>query len=142
MTLNKKPTGTSSSVPVGLTWAGIAGLITIIVGSLIIAHLINMEYVSEDKIGYAVMILLLAASYICSITAWKKIKRRKLLMCLSAGIVLYIILLSITALFFGGQYSAVGETALLVLCGSLLPVISIFTKKSKHPYRIARKAHC
>jgi len=41
-----------------------------------------------------------------------------------SGIIYFATLLVITALFFGAQYSAVGETSLLVLCGSILAALT------------------
>jgi dolichol kinase len=38
--------------------------------------------------------------------------------CLISGMIYFCVLLSITALCFGGQYQGIGVTGLVVLCGS------------------------
>ena len=54
-------------------------------------------------------------------------------MCLLTGVCYYLALLAMTALFFGGQYSALGVTALAVLAGSGgAALLSILTEKSKN----------
>jgi len=70
------------------------------------------------------MIILILGAFTGSKVSYIKIKRQKIVVSLLSGAVLYMILLSITALFFGGQYSGVGETGLLILCGSTLSIIS------------------
>ena len=72
----------------------------------------------QENIGYGVMLLLLTASYAGAALASAKVKRRKGLVCLLTGVGYFALLLAVTALFFGGQYSAVGVTALLILAGS------------------------
>jgi len=131
MTINQKPTGTASSIPKGLALSGIVGLFTTILGSIMIAYMVNAEWIAESNIGYSIMILLTVTSFIAAIIAWKKIKHRRIVVCLLAGAVYYCILLSITALFFRGQYQGMLETALLVLCGSLLAAM-IGSNRKKH----------
>ena len=141
MTLNQKPTGMASSIPRGLVISGLIGVITTLIGAAIVAYLVDKELLDELKIGYAIMVMLLLASYLSALTAWKKIKHRRIIVCLSAGGVYFGILLSITALFFGGQYQAVGETAMLVLCGSMLAAMSGLKGKSSSKYRRVKNAY-
>lgn len=136
MVLNQKPTGRASSMPKGLLAAGVSSLGITLLGAAVLAILVDKEFLEENKIGYGVMMILLIASYVGAIIAWRKIKHQRLVVCLSAGGIYFAILLSITALFFGGQYSAVGETALLVLCGSVLAVLTGLKNGSRKQHRI------
>lgn len=64
------------------------------------------------------MVLLIVSSFAGAMISFGRIKRQRMLVCIVSGVIYFAILMSITALFFGGQYSAVGTTALLVLAGS------------------------
>ena len=141
MRRNIKQTGTASSIPKGLLVSGIVGLLTTLAGSALTALLISTEKMDETYIGYGVMVIILISSYLSSIVAWIKIKHRRIMVCALAGCVYFCILLSITALFFGGQFSAVGETALLILCGSMLAVIHKPIQKNGLSYQGFQKAH-
>ena len=64
------------------------------------------------------MVLLIVSSFAGAMIAFSRIKRQRMLVCIVSGVIYFAMLMSVTALFFGGQYSAVGTTALLVLAGS------------------------
>lgn len=117
MVTDQKRTGTAVSVPAGLALGAVVSLSITIGLSAIIALLAEKEIIPENTIGYGVMILLFLAATAGTATANGKIKRRKLLVSALSGVVYYVILLSITALFFGGQYQGMGATALMVLAG-------------------------
>lgn len=122
MVVNQKPTGLASSIPGALCIGGVVSTLATVLIAALLAKLVDAEIIAESKIGYGVMTLLLASAIVGSTTACRKAKRRFLLVSALSGVTYLCILLSITALFFGGQYSAVGVTALLVFGGSLLPV--------------------
>ena len=50
--------------------------------------------------------------------------------------VYFIVQLVMTGLFFGGKYSGVGETGLLIFCGSML---GVFIKQPENRRRNRRK---
>lgn len=116
---NGKRTGRTMSMPAGLAVGGVTSLTITLAGTAALAWLIHREVMAMENVGYGIMCLILAASFLGAVTAFRKIRRRRVLVCTGAGVVYLGILLAITALFFGGQYSAVGVTSLLVLCGSL-----------------------
>lgn len=123
MVVNRKVTGKASSIPAGLALGGAVSLGLTLILAAVIAKLVSGEKLAEENIGYGVMVLLFVSSALGAMVANGKIKRQKLLVSVSAGVVYMGILLSITALFFGGQYEAVGVTALLVMGGSLVTVL-------------------
>lgn len=142
MVLNQKPSGTALSFPKGLAVAAIVSLAITLAGCALMSYIVVQEITAESNIGYGIMVILLIASYVSAITACNKIKHRKIAVCLTSGVIYYSILLLITALFFGGQYSGVGETGLLIFAGSLLGILSTSRSnkpkkypKFKHPYR-------
>lgn len=121
-----KQTGRAVPMPAGLLTGILSSLALTLAGAATIAKLMDMEIMKQQQTGYAVMVLLIAASWLGSWVSFRKIKRQKVRVCLMSGICFYGILLMMTALFFGGQYDGAGETALLVLCGSLLAILLKF----------------
>lgn len=123
MVVNRKVTGKAASMPAGLALGGAVSLGLTLILAAVIAKLVSAEKLPEENIGYGVMALLFVSSAVGAIVANNRIKRQKLLVSAIAGVVYLGILLSITALFFGGQYEAVGVTALLVMGGSLVTAL-------------------
>ena len=124
MTVNQKPSGRAASMPAGLlTGTALSLGITLLLAALA-AWLVLEEVIEETHIGYCVMVILMAASFLGALTACGRIKRQRLLVCMLSGSVYFLLLMSITALFFGGQYEAVGVTGILVFGGSMLAVLS------------------
>lgn len=118
MVINRKPTGRAVSVPAGLTIGAAVSTISTLMIAIILGKLVDMEKLPWENIGYGIMLLILTASFLGATVAYMKIKRQRLLICLLSGTVYLGILLSATALFFGGQYESVGVTAALILAGS------------------------
>ncbi len=118
MVMDRKPTGRTSSMAGGLTAGGCVSLTTTLAAVALLAKLVDMERVAWENVGYGIAAALLLSSYLGAITAYGKIRRQRLMVCTAAGAVYFGILLSVTALFFGGQYEAVGVTAALVFGGS------------------------
>lgn len=124
MTVNQKPSGRAVSVPMGLMTGAMVSLGITILLAAIAAKLTQMEVTEEAHIGYYVIVILMAASFAGAFTACKRIKRQRLMICVLSGIVFFLSLMSITALFFGGQYEAVGVTGLLIFCGCMLALLA------------------
>lgn len=141
MVSNQKVTGTAVSIPKGLVISVCISIFITLAGAGLIAMMVNTEKLPESKIGYGIMIILPLASYIGSYSAWKKIKRRKILVCLTAGVIYWAALLSLTALFFGGQYKAIAETALLLLCGSFLAILTKQRDKRQKISKITKRVY-
>lgn len=120
MVINRKPTGRAATIPIGLLTGGVAALLSTLTLSAVLAKLMEGEVLPSEYIGYGVMIMLLVSAFSGSAIACKRVKRQYLLTAALSGVAYVLMLLSMTALFFGGQYSAVGVTILLVFCGSLL----------------------
>lgn len=118
MAISQKRTGRAASLPGGLAFGAAISLSITLFAAAILAKMLDTEKLLWENIGYGIMILLLTASYAGAISAYIRIKRQRLMVCLLSGTVYFAILLSITALFFGGQYEAVGVTAALILAGS------------------------
>ena len=121
---NQMATGRTKSMPAGLALGAAGSLGITFVMAAVGAKLVDMGTLKEGTIGYIAMVILLAASFCGGMISVGCIKRRKLMVCGLSGLIYYGILLSMTALFFGGQYAGMGVTALMVLCGCGLVVLS------------------
>ena len=115
--MSQKPTGRTSSMAKGVAIGVITSVMVTILSAAILAKLVDAKLLAEEKIGYVILVILLLASYLAGKIAWTKTKRRRLMTCALAGGIYFGVLLSMTALFFGGQYESVGVTALLILAG-------------------------
>ena len=136
MIINRKATGRASSMPIGVLAGGACAFAGTMLTSAVLAKLVDMEIIPQDKIGYGIMVLLLLCAFLGANEACRRVKRQYLIVsAISAGIY-YSMLLSVTALFFGGQYSGMGVTAVLVLCGSLL---AVFLRSGNREGRKRRK---
>lgn len=116
----RKQTGRAVTMPVGLAWGTVVSMLGTLAGAIIAAKLLDAGTLKENAVGYAVLITMLLSSYLGALVAVNKIKRQRVIVCLLSGLFYYLVLLSITALFFGGQYEAVGVTGMLVAGGSML----------------------
>ncbi len=119
MVRSQKTTGRATSMPAGLAvGAAVSAGLTFLLTALL-AKLLDMETLAWENIGYGIMIMLLIASFGGAMVSYAKVKRQRMLVCAASGVIYFAILLSITALFFGGQFEAVGVTAALVFGGSI-----------------------
>lgn len=141
MTVNRKPTGRAAAMPQGLASGVLAAASITIAGAAVTAKLIDSGILSWQRSGYGVMVTLILASWLGAVVSAARIKRQRLAVCAMTGLLYFGTLLLTTALFFGGRYSGVGETALLILCGSMLGVFSNITEKTGRKRRKIRIAN-
>ena len=121
MIVNKKVTGKSRSMAAGLALGTTLSLVVTILGAAIIANLVLSGKMASQAVGYGAIVVLLVSAALGAWISASLIKRRWMVVCIGAGGCYYLLLLAITALFFGGQYQGMGVTALLVLggCGAI-----------------------
>ena len=124
MSTVRKHTGRASSVPGGLAMGAVVSMA--VTGGLtaLLAGLLDREMMQWEMVGYGSLTVVMLSSFLGAVTACVKIRRQRMLVCLMAGMVYLGILLAMTALFFGGQYQAVGVTALLVLGGTMCAALT------------------
>lgn len=118
MTVNRKVTGKSLSMPAGLAIGlGVSMGLTLLL-SVILAKLVSNEQVPWEQVGYGIMLLLFCSAMTGTAISCGVIKRRKLVICAAQSGLFWVSLLALTALFFGGQYSGVGTTAIIISGGN------------------------
>lgn len=117
MIRNHTATGRALSMPAGLAIGLCICLVLTLVLSAILAKLVSTEKLEWGNIGYGIMIILLITSLFGSKSTCLLTKRRKLMACFLTGLLYWLSLIMITALFFGGQYDGMGVTGFIVICG-------------------------
>ena len=133
--------GKTTSMQLGLFKGLVVSLLATGIIALLLALAIHLEKLQWNNVGYGIMLLILVSSFLGSLTSRQQIRRKRLIVCLLAGILYCLALLSMTALFFGGQYEAVGVTAGLILAGSGTAGLLEFRVKDTKKVRGIRKAY-
>ncbi len=134
-TLKKKSTKKSNSIPMGIAYGLVASILLTLIGTAVLAFLVSGEQLPEQAMDYGAVVTLLLSSVTGALVCCKAVRQKILLMAIISGAAYFVILLCCTAMFFGGQYQGVGQTALLVLGGSIaagLLQISGSAKTKKH----------
>lgn len=136
----RNKTGKATSFPAGMTiGASVSMLITLVI-SAGISYMLNKEIITWQQTGYVIMILLFVASFMGALTADAMIKRQRLSVSILSGLLYWGILLCITVLFFGSQFEAVGETALIIAAGSGVSCF-ITIPRSKRTHKTSTRAY-
>lgn len=121
----------ATSIPVGISWGLTFGFSIILLGSITIAKLLDTKVIQWNQAGYWIMFMLLTASFSGAQITAGKIKRKYLQISFVFGFVLWVILLGLTAIFFGGQYSGAAVTAGLIITGSICAGLLHQTRNNK-----------
>lgn len=137
-----KKTGRAASIPAGLLSGLAVSLCITLLGTGIIAKTLDLEVMEEKSVGYAIMVMLITASYAGALVSKLRIKRQFLLVCVLSAALFFLSLLAITALFFGGRYEAVAVTGVLVLCGSMLALMPKGQGRRGRKRKISVRANC
>lgn len=120
MKANHKVTGRAMTIPAGIGFGVLASIAVTVLFSAALAALVLGGNVPQASVGYGSMVILLAASSLGGLAAFAAVKHRRLLVCMLTGLCYFAALLCCTALFFGGQYTGIGVTALLIAVGALV----------------------
>ena len=126
---NRKQTGRAVTMPVGLAWGTAVSVLGTLLGAMVAAKLIDTGMMQQNRIGYSVLVTLFVSAFVGAAVSARKIKRQIVMTCALSGLSYFLILLSATALFFGGQYEAVGVTGLLVFGGGFLAALVLARPK-------------
>lgn len=139
MSKKRRIKGTATAIPTGLAIGGLISLIVTLAGAAATAYLVLNQRIGENGIGYASMIILFLGAVMGAWGAFSSIKKQRLQVCLLSAAVYYLLLLAITALFFGGQYQGMGVTAIVILIGAL--AVALFPSKENTKFRFKKHAY-
>lgn len=107
----------------GLAYGLLASLLVTLGGCAICATLISSESIAATAANYCVLGILLISAFAGAKIAIIRSGEKRLLVGTLTGALYLVVLLAMTALFFGGQYEGVGETALVVITGGIVAAI-------------------
>lgn len=127
-----KPTGKTNSIPGGLAIAASVSMVITFALSAAIAFFLNTEKITWMQAGYWIMGMLFLASYIGGKCAFASIKRQRLAISIMSGILYWGLLLCVTALFFGGDFGSVLETAGIIGAGSGVAALISIPKRKRY----------
>ena len=132
-------TGKARSIPMGLAFSLTVSLMITFMISAIIAASLNTEKITWSEAGYWILGMLLTAAFIGGKCAYAVIKRQRLAVSIMSGVVYWSILLCITALFFGGDYGALWETAGIIAAGSCTSALICLPDNKNHKHAAKRR---
>ena len=130
MAVKQKISGKGLSIPAGIVFGVFAALAFAMLGALLLALLVMKETVPMSGIGVGAMVIVFAAAVFGCWLASVLTNGKKLLVCALTGIAFFLILLSITAVFFDGVFEGIGISAVLILLGTGVSVLFGLRKKS------------
>ena len=132
-----KANGRAASVPAGMAMAAAASMILTVVLSVLIAYFMNQGKISWEQAGYWIMAMLFISAFVGGKLAYSAVKRQRLFISFMSGIIYWGLLLCITALFWGGNYGPIWETAGIIGAGCLTSALlkgGRSRKKNKRAY--------
>lgn len=107
-----------AGIPAGIGLGSLVGLLLSVLGAAATAALVAGEKMAEQQIPYGTAAVLLLGAFGGAFLASAIAGEKRMIVCIGCGIVFYVVLLCVTALFFDGTYENIWETALLVLGSS------------------------
>lgn len=113
-----KITGKSMSIPGGLALSGAVSMGITLLVSILLAKFLGSQRISWEQAGYWIMAMLFVAALAGGKAGIAAIRRQRLAVSAMCGLLYWGLLLCLTALFFGGNFNAVPETALIIIAGS------------------------
>ncbi len=117
-------------------------VIGLLAATFILSMLVHHERVSVNGINYGTLFILMISALLGSCAAIKSYGEKRVCIGALAGLIYGVVLLGITALFFGGRYRGVTVTLFLVLgmgaVSGLLAINGNGGNKRKHKFKINR----
>ena len=108
---NTKEKSLILSVALGVCFS----MLMTISGAALTALMVNGQTIGEGRAGLAAKIIVGLSTIVGCVVASLFAKRLRLQVCMLCGGTYYSVLLGMTALLFGGEYTSMGITALIVL---------------------------
>lgn len=127
-----RTTGRAKSVPAALALAAFVSMFITATASAAIAYGLNREKITWVQAGYWIMGMLYGAALIGGKCAFRSVKSNRFLISAMSGLLYWGLLLCLTALFFGGDYGPIWETAAIIGAGSGTAAL-ILVPNSKKP---------
>ena len=124
-----------ASVVGGLTVGAVTSVAVTLCCAVVGAAMISTGKIGENVTGYISIGILLLATLIGTLTGTGRVHGKKLYSGLAIAAIYFILLLSMTALFFDGQYERVTVTSIVLILGAIGGAYLRKGKGSKGNYR-------
>ena len=125
-------------LPISIAVDTAVGMIGALSGAAVLATMIINGKIGENSMRYGCLAVLAVSAVLGSLIAALTASERKIIAATAVGASMFAVLISCTALFFGGQYSGIAVTLLLTV-GIGLCVGIISSKKKGRPYKRVKK---
>lgn len=129
MVVNRKPSGTAKSMPVGLAIGWIVETLVTAATCMLLAILILNGRAGWGAMGYSATGALLLSSYLGAAISCKLVGRQKIMVCALSGAIYLCTLLLAALLLFGGKLDSMWLPALLAVGGTALACLLHGTEK-------------
>ena len=126
-------------IPGGLALGILTSILVTLVGTASASWLIAGGTVGEDGVPVVACILQLIGAATGALTSTLCIKKMRLQICMLSGLIYYLTLLGITALFFDGEYAGMGLAALMIVLGCAC--VAIWAPNNKYPGRKRKRGY-
>ena len=127
------------SIPVAIGIGTLISILTMVIGAAVMTLLLANQTIEESAMGYGVLLVTILSVVIGSTVSILLARSRVLVVSLCTTLTFGLVLLAMTAMFFGGQYSGVPVT-LLVMAGSAISVALIAGKYMNKPKSYRKKS--
>lgn len=107
----------------------------------IIAKMLENEVISMNHVGYGAMAAVLSAVFMGATLAGKRAGHMVVQAAALSGAGYFVCLLLVNALFFGGTYTGMGTTLLLIILATALALLAAGKgrgRHSRHRYKIPK----
>ena len=110
----------------------VTGILFLTVSAAILSTLMLNGSIPEKRMNYFILVQMIVSVFLGTVIGRKGAGEYRKTVCIITGITIFCFLLLATAVLFGGKYTGVGETGLLILCGCVLPFfVKSNSKKTK-----------
>lgn len=92
--------------------------------AMVIAKLVDSEIIPMEKVGYGSMAAVLSAVFVGASLAGRKAGHMVIQASAISGAAYFVCLLLVNALFFGGSYTGLGVTLILVVLATVLAILA------------------
>lgn len=111
------------TLPTALAFGLLAGVLVTLLGTGLLAYLINRETVEIDGIHFGGVVIHLLGSAVTCLVAYGLMKRQRVVVCALSALCYFLIQLGMTALVFNGQYQGIGSGVLSIVGGGVLSIL-------------------
>lgn len=112
-----------NAMPAAIGIGMAVSMISTLLFSAVLAALIAGGRISPDSMGYGVLGILMMSAILGALAACAKVPGKRMIVSGASSAGYLLLLLCVTALFFGGEYQGVVATALVIFGGGIISAL-------------------